>query len=355
MTVSEELIVENRRGVGHLLLNRPKALNAVTRDQVRALHARLDAWAADESVQAVLIEGEGEKAFSAGGDIRAIYDARQNGDREFLYGFYYDEYRCNRAIFRFPKPYIALMDGVVMGGGVGISIHGSHRISTERMVFAMPETGVGLFPDVGGSHFLPRCPGEVGTYLGLTGVRIRPGDALYAGLTTHHVTTDRLPDLRQALTEADYSTDALAAATWILDNFHVDAGASHLAEHREAIDRCFCFNTVEEILDALHAEDSEFARKTLDVLAGKSPTSLKVTLRQLRAGKAVDFETSMQMEYRLATRFMEGHDFFEGVRALIVDKDQNPQWRPDTLAAVEPTEVDAYFKPLEEIAELTFD
>ncbi len=339
----EDILFDVAQGRGRIILNRPKALNALSFAMAKRMDARLAEWADDPAVRFVVIEGAGERAFCAGGDIRELYRSMDDPDSTLAADFYRVEYRLNHRIFAFPKPYVALIDGVVMGGGVGVSIHGSHRVVGDRLLFAMPETGIGLFPDVGGSYFLPRLPGRLGTYLGLTGARIGAADALYCGIATHYVPSDRFAELRAALDAA--GGDGIDAA---IGGFAADPGPAPLAEHRAAIDRCFAADTVEDILAALRAEGTDWARKTLETLAGKSPTSLKVTLRQLRRGAALDFAEAMRMEYRLSQHFCAGHDFREGIRAVVIDKDNAPRWRPERLEDVSEADVEAYFAPLPE-------
>jgi enoyl-CoA hydratase len=342
-----EISLELTGALGRIELRRPKALNALTLDQVHAMDPQLRAWAEDSRVKAVLITGEGHKAFCAGGDIRALYDAGQRHDAGYFRAFYRDEYRLNRRIKTYPKPYVALHDGIVMGGGVGVSVHGSHRVATENVMFAMPETGIGMFPDVGGTWFLPRLPGEIGTYLALTGARLKAADCLYAGVCTHLVAAGRREDLIAALQGGE--VDA------VLAEFAVQPGPAPLAEHRATIDRCFAADRVEDILAALAAEGNEWAEQTRNTILAKSPIATKVTLRQMRLGRTLDFDDCMRTEYRLSQRFMAGGDFFEGVRAVIVDKDQSPRWQPASLEAVSDTEVEAFFAPLEDGRELAFE
>jgi len=345
-----EVVLERQGRVGRIRLNRPKALNALTLGMIHAIDERLHEWAAAEGVAAAVITGEGEKGFCAGGDVRALYDAREDPDSTYRADFYRDEYRLNRSIFRFPKPYVAIMDGITMGGGVGVSVHGSHRVVTERTLFAMPETGIGLFPDVGGSHFLPRCPGALGYYLGLTGARLEAADCLYAGIATHFVPAAKLEVLLARLGDI---ADRGDVAT-ILDDVAADPGAPPLADHRDAIDRLFEADSISALFAALEADGGEWAREVLAGLRRKSLLSLCVTHRQLNEGRDLDFEDAMVMEYRLSQRFMTGHDFFEGVRAIIIDKDNAPRWQHETPDAVAAEEVDAYFAPLES-GELDFD
>jgi enoyl-CoA hydratase len=290
-----------------------------------------------------VVEGAGERAFCAGGDIRALYDSGKAGD-PYAIEFYREEYVLNALIKRFSKPYLAFIRGIVMGGGVGVSVHGSHRIAGEGIMFAMPETGIGLFPDVGGTYFLPRCPGETGMYLALTGARLNLADALYAGVATQHVPAARWPEALAAL--------AKDGDLRVLEEFGAEGGPSALAANAAHIDHAFSAGSVEGILDRLDAMASPFGAETAKVLRTKSPTSLKVVYAQVRAGRQLSFEECMRLEFRLTNRFMRGHDFYEGVRAAIIDKDQAPKWKPDTLAGVPDAEVARYHSALPE-GELT--
>ncbi len=334
----ESVMFEVRGRAGVMTLNTPSTLNAVSLAMVHAMHPQLLAWAEDSVVHHVIIRAAGDRAFSAGGDIRALYDWGRAGDETFC-TFFQDEYRLNTAIKRFPKPYVALIDGIVMGGGVGVSIHGSHRIAGDRMTFAMPETGIGLFPDVGGSYFLPRLPGETGLYLGLTGTRIARGDAVALGLATHYVPSGAHSRLFDALCEAE-DVDCCIAG------FAAKAGEAPLAAQRGAIDRHFSPATLEGIIASLLGDSGEWAQKCLATLQTKSPTSLRITFRQLRAGWHLEFEDAMRMEYRIASRIFHGHDFFEGIRAVVIDKDLKPRWQPPTLADLTDDDVAGYFAPL---------
>ncbi len=244
-------------------------------------------------------------------------------------------------IKHFPKPYVALIRGIVMGGGVGVSLHGSHRVADESTMFAMPETGIGLFPDVGGSYFLPRLPGQTGMYLALTGARLKSADALNSGVATHFVPAANTEALLERLAASE-APDAVIGA--LVGN----AGAPPLAQHQVVIDRCFAGNSVEAILSSLDAEGSEWARGTVVAIRTKSPTSLKLAFRQLREGRKLEFDDCMRMEFRMVNRVIAGHEFYEGVRATIIDKDQAPKWRPARLEDVTDAEIDAYFAPLGE-------
>ncbi len=338
MTMNDDIIFSVEGRAGCVQLNRPRALNAITLDMFRALHRQLDAWATDDRVERIIIEGAGDRAFCAGGDIRALYDWGLAMDGRFL-DLFREEYVLNTFIKHYPKPYIALIDGIYMGGGVGVSVHGSHRIVTERSTFAMPETGIGLFPDVGSTYFLPRCPGETGMYIGLTGARLKAGDALYAGIATHFVSSDVLAALRDALTTADDIDDTLAL-------FASRREAETLSMHRGAIDRHFLQASARGVLDSLRADPSEWAQQQAAIIETKSPTSLVICHRQLRDGLTLDFRSCMKLEYRVVNRIFTGHDFFEGTRAVVIDKDNAPKWQPATLQQLRPADVDVYFEPL---------
>jgi len=333
-------IVFERRGVAGLVtLNRPQALNAVTHAMVRALRVQLDHWADDPAITRVVITAAGERAFSAGGDIRALYDLGCAGRHDEALQFWRDEYPLNVAIKNFRKPYVALIDGIVMGGGVGVSVHGSHRVAGDRFQFAMPEVGIGFFPDVGATWFLPRMPGELGTYCGLTGERFDSADAVATGLATHRIPSARFGALLDGLT-GTLSVDALLTA------FAEPAGEGAILARRGAIDRLFAGGRIEDILAALECEagdEAEWTRKTAATIRTKSPLSLKLALAQVRRGKAWDFETCMRAEFRIVSRVIHGHDFYEGVRAVIVDKDNEPRWQPATLAEVSEAEVERHF------------
>lgn len=332
--------------IGTITLNRPQALNALNHSMCNAIYHQLRAWQEMPHIKAVIIRGAGDKAFCAGGDIRQLYDNGQQGEMRKALEFFHDEYRLNLFIANFSKPYIAFVDGITMGGGMGLSIHGSHRVGTERLMMAMPETGIGFFPDIGGTYFLPRCPNEIGTYLGLTGARMNAPDALDAGLIDHLVPSHTIDNIIRALLNSEFSTDANATVTTILQSFTFATEASTLNRHSDIIEECFSHDTVESIFMALNTRESTWATQTLETLKQKSPTSLKVTLQALRRGLALDLPACLQMEYRLSEHFMQSHDFYEGVRALIVDKDKNPQWLPATLDKVTGEIVDSYFKKI---------
>jgi enoyl-CoA hydratase len=346
MEESEEIRIQRRGGLVVVTLNRPRALNALSFPMCQALDDGLRRWRADPEVHAVLIKGAGERAFCAGGDIRWLYETLMARGEDVALRFYELEYPMNARLHHFPKPYVALLDGITMGGGVGVSVHGSHRVVTERTAFAMPETGIGLFPDVGATYVLPRLPGALGMYLGLTGDRLGAADCLLAGIGSCYVPVDRLDEMEGALTEADLSKDARGTVESVLDRFRDDPGPPPIVEHTERIDRCYGKGELDVVLRALEKEPTGWGRSQRETLATKSPTSLAVTFRQLRQGAALNFDDAMRLEYRLVHRFVAGRDFREGVRALIIDKDNRPKWRPARLEDVTAEDVEAYFRPL---------
>jgi enoyl-CoA hydratase len=331
--MTQDILFERRGAIGLATLNRPAALNALTLDMVRAYARQLDEWEKEPGIRAVVLRGAGGRAFCAGGDVVAMHDAGKSGDR-LTKDFFRWEYTLNYRISRLPVPHVALLDGVTMGGGVGLSVHGSHRVATEKILFAMPETGIGLFPDVGGGYFLPRLPGEIGMYLAMTGHRLRLADCAYARIGTHVVASAGIDGLVDALAGADYGGDLHGDVNRVLAGFAADPGAPPLAEHRAAIDRCFSGDTVEGMLAALEREGTDWAKQQRAAMLAKSPTSMKIAVRQLRLGARMDFAHELAMEYRLSQGCMAGHDYYEGVRALLVDKDNKPRWLPATLAEV---------------------
>ncbi|MBV8118705.1 MAG: enoyl-CoA hydratase/isomerase family protein [Alphaproteobacteria bacterium] len=354
---SEEILFGRAGGVATLTINRPQALNALTLTNYRRIAPALAAWAADPKVRVVVVSGAGGRAFCAGGDVRAVHEAGRgiSDARDLTATFFREEYQLIRDIHRFPKPYVAIIDGITMGGGVGISVNGAYRVASERTLFAMPETGIGLFPDVGATRFLNRCPGWIGRYLGLSGARLKAADAFYCGFATHVVAQDRIEPLLAALAGTGWRGGReFAQVEALLGEHSTEIGPAPIAALQPAIDRAFAADTIEAILDALAAEavsggpDAAWAGETRTGLLTKSPTSLKVTLRQLLVGRDYDLEQALQLEYRLTQHFMAAHDFYEGVRALLIHKDQRPCWQPASLGAVDDATVEAYFVPLGE-------
>lgn len=325
--MSDEILFETIGRTGVVTLNRPDALNALNRAMCGALHRQLIDWMDTPEVEAVVVEGAGDRAFCAGGDVVGLQAAGRAGSPEWE-GFFHDEYRMNQAIAHYPKPYVALVDGISMGGGVGLSVHAPFRVATERTLFAMPETGIGLIPDVGGTHALPRFPGEYGTWAGLTGARIRGGDCVAIGYCTHFVPAAEIDTLKERLA---HSHESIAE---VLATFDSDPGELTLPALRDGIDYLFAEDQVEDILDKLD-EGDDWARAQAATIRRMSPTSLKLTLHGLRAGAGATIEQCLRLEYRMVSAIKTGHDFYEGVRAQLIDKDRNPRWKPATLGEVD--------------------
>lgn len=345
--VSEpEILFEIRGVVGIITLNRPKALNALTLSMVTALKTKLEEWAEDAAVGVVLVKGAG-RAFCAGADIRAV---RQSGLDKTSYAldFFRAEYALNAYIKRYPKPYVALIHGICMGGGLGLSVHGQYRVAGSSAIFAMPETGIGFFPDIGASYFLSRLQGQVGLYLGLTGARVKAADAFYLKLATHWVPSEYWEAFIDALASGDEPADVLTEMARDL------LPSAPISDRREEIDEIFKSSSVGDILAMLDRDiiDDEWSSETAALIRSRSPTSLNLTYNEIRSGKTLRFEECMRMEFRIASRILAGKDFYEGVRAVIVDKDNAPKWSPATLGEVNDDEIHAYFAPLEHELEL---
>ena len=338
---------ERRGRLGVVVLDRQAALNALTHGMVRALSLQLSAWRGDDSVGAVLVKAAQGRAFCAGGDIVAVTGLARSAGVAAAVPFFRDEYRLNWRIHSFPKPYIALIDGITMGGGVGISVHGAYRVATERTRLAMPETGIGFFPDVGGTWFLPRCPGAVGMYLGLTGALLTGADCLDAGLATHAVPSARLPELESALADAAGSDRPNEAVASCLAGPRGDVGEPRLRDVRELIDACFGTDSLDGTLAELgRCEGSGFGAAQLAELGRKSPFALALTWAQLRRGRRLSIEEALRLEFRMVHRVLAGQDFAEGVRALLIDKDRRPCWRHAGLGQVTAAELEDCFAPL---------
>ncbi len=339
--MSEPDVITRIEGrVGRITLNRPQALHALTTDMCRRMTEALLAWREDPAVDLVLIDHSGERGFCAGGDIRMLAESGAS-DGKLAREFFFVEYRLNHLLFNYPKPRVAIMDGVTMGGGVGLSRPCRFRVATERTTFAMPETGIGLFPDVGGGWYLSRMPDHLGLWLALTGARIKAADCELLQLATDYVESARIPELKAAIIAEPERTEAL------LTEFEGDAGRPALAQHQDEIARLFAGESVEAIIAALETAGTDWSREQLKVLATKSPQTMKVAFRQLQLGaKAKDFAQNMAMEYRIGARVVQRHDFLEGVRAVIVDKDNAPKWDPPTPSAVDEATLDAIFAPL---------
>lgn len=340
----EEVLTGRTGALGLIALNRPRIINCLSLAMIRQIEAALDGFEADPTIAAVLVTGEGERGFCAGGDIRMLYESGRTGDPEAA-TFLREEYRLNGRIGRYPKPYVVIIEGITMGGGVGLSGHASHRIATDTTKLAMPETGIGFFPDVGATWLLSQAPGELGTYMGLTGEPIGPGDAIAADFADNFVPSANLTALAERLAALPAGADAKAVSD-VIATFATPAPEGQFTENRALIDRCFAFDTVEQILVALDAEESDFAAKAKATMLTKSPTSLKVTLALLRAGRtSPDLETCLAREFAATAQTLKTADFYEGIRAAIIDKDRNPKWSPARLDDVGPDIVEAFLKP----------
>ncbi len=341
---SDEILARVDDGVGYVTLNRPKALNSLTHTMVTAMHRVLSDWASDEAVRAVVVGGAGERGLCAGGDVVAIYHSAKAGGAEAR-AFWFDEYRLNATIGRYPKPYVALMDGIVMGGGVGVSAHGSVRVVTDTSKVAMPEVGIGFIPDVGGTYLLSRAPGRLGLHAGLTGAPFGAGDAIAMGFADHYVPSADVVRFSAAVV-ADGVDGAVAA-------YAQEPPASPLVAQREWIDHCYAGETVADIIAALRSHDASPANDAADLIATRSPVALAVTLASVRrAAKMATLEQVLVQEFRVSCASLRSHDLVEGIRAQLVDKDRNPRWSPASLAEVTDDDVENYFAPAD--PDLTF-
>lgn len=333
---------ETRGALGVVTLDRPRALNALDHAMVRAMRAQLDAWIADDSVAHVVLRSAHERAFCVGGDVRAMATLGREGRKEEARDYWRDEYALDHLISRYPKPFVSLVDGMCFGGGFGLSGHGRFRVAGENLGFAMPEVAIGLFPDVGATHVLPRLPGWSGTWLAMTGARIGMADAVALGLYTHHVPTARWPELIEALAAGHAVTPTLA-------RFAVAPPAPALSALYPHIDRVFAGGSVEAIMIALEkvgeqeGEAANFARVQRDTILRASPTSVHIAFQQMQRGPHTDLAGCLKLEFRVVTRLLDQNDFYEGVRAVLVDKDQKPDWRPARLEDVDPAAVAAMF------------
>lgn len=340
---SQEVIIRRVDRAGRLTLNRPDALNSVTLGMVRSMQRTLNEWRNDTSIELVILDGTGDRALAAGGDIRALYDSQSDGP-QFHRTFWREEYVLNTDIARYPKPFVAAMDGIVMGGGIGVSAHASHRIVTERSRLAMPETGIGLIPDVGGTFLLSRAPGQSGTYLGLTGHPMNAADAIYAKFADFYVPSNELPALLARIAE-----EGASELTHMLSSACASPRNPGLETRQDIIDRTFSYDSMERIRDALRSDEDEWATETLGGLSKRSPTSLKATLAAIRRARTLcALEEALNWEYRYVCRLFENGEFLEGIRALVIDKDRDPKWNPPKLEAVTDQAILQLVAPMDE-------
>lgn len=335
-----DIIIQNYGAVGRITLNRPKALNALTHDMIREISKALDAWEDDVSISCVVIEGTGDRAFCAGGDIQTIYEnGRSNPD--MIRQFWREEYELNYRISRYSKPFIAFMDGFVMGGGVGVSAHGSHRFVTERSVVSMPEVSIGFLPDVGGTWLFSRSPGKVGLYCGLTAARMNAADAIYAGFADYYIAAEEIEDLIEQLRDG---RDIQELAQELNCSFD---GTSLLESNRAEIDELFSGETFNECLQKLEGRKTEFALETIKALKRNAPFAVTCAFYAINNGRGLaSLGECLQQEYRYVYRCLEGEDFFEGIRAAVIDKDRNPQWQPSDYVDVSADAVEGMFRSL---------
>jgi enoyl-CoA hydratase len=351
MTTEPEIIARKVGQIGRITLNRPKALNALTHGMCLSMIEALNAWRDDDAVRAIVVDGAGEKGFCAGGDILALHNSGKAKDGA-AWLFWRDEYQLNTLIHHYPKPYVALIDGITMGGGVGVSVHGSHRVAGDKTMLAMPETGIGFHPDVGGAYFLSRLPGQIGTWMGLTGARLRAPDTIACGIATHYCPSSQNDALMASLESADLRDED--ALEFLLEEYSCDPGDSQLALTRGLIDAAFDGDHVEDMVTRISAAGDSWSDKQAKILSMKSPSALKLTLAAIRAGASLSFENVMRQDLRLSTRCLEGTDFYEGVRAVIIDKDNAPSWSPSNLSDVDDAVIAAAFAPLDASLEMTF-
>lgn len=338
-----DVIFTQENHIGIVTLNRIKALNALTLPMILALQAQLQSWSTDNNIHAVVVRAVAGKAFCAGGDVRWLYETGQSDDPQQMQ-FFWHEYRLNYFIHHFPKPYIALMDGLTMGGGVGISLHGSHPVATDRFMFAMPETSIGFFPDIGACYLLSRCPDHFGTYVGLTGARLGAEDALTLGLVKQVVASNQLDQIINNLVTENLSEDAFARVTACLSCFGLPASTPAIMKLQHPISLSFGQSNLAAILNALEEGKDDWHHKTLHTMRSQSPLSLAVTLAQIQKAKLMSVADCLKMDFCLVNHFMRDHDFYEGVRALLIDKDKSPQWQLQTPAELTDAKVSSYFK-----------
>jgi enoyl-CoA hydratase len=341
---TDEVRIRRSGRLGHLTLNRPAVLNALTPGMVTRMLAAITAWEVESGISAILIDGAGERGFCAGGDVRMLHATGRRRDG-LAQRFWHDEYVLDALIARCTRPVIGIMSGIVIGAGLGLTGHASHRIATEDLRLSMPEVGIGLIPDVGATWLLSRAPGECGTYLGLTGASVGASDAIALGLADLFIPSEQVPRLVQRLTASGSGTDAGGIGE-ILASYAETPDTAPLSARRALIDRCFGFNSLEEIVAALAREDDAWAGTVLALLRTRSPTSLKISLAALRAAREFNsLEDCLRLEFRLVCRILDGHDFYEGVRAVVIDKDRTPQWKPDRIEDVSSEVVRAYLDP----------
>jgi len=347
MNTSQEIHSSVDGNVGHIRLNNPKALNSLTEGMCATIYCLLSDWRDDQDVQIVVVTGNGKRAFCAGGDVLQVCNEGKQ-DPVGARRFFKTEYAMDLAVAEFPKPYICLIDGIIMGGGLGISVNGRYRVMGDNVLAAMPETGIGLLPDVGATAFLNACPGRAGLYLGLAGARLKTADAIYVGFGTHYVPTQNHPLLLDALKTTEYEDNPFISVEKTINQFSFEPGHSKLKDLQPTIDRLFAVNDVEEIVSRLENDNSAFASETLKALKRMSPTSMKITAKQVTENPNISVKDALILEYRIISHVLKRHDLYEGIRAALIDKDRKPIWQPPTLEEVSSEEVADHFSSLNE-------
>jgi enoyl-CoA hydratase len=342
--MTQDILFTREKHIGVVTLNRPNALNALTLPMLIALRNQLSFWDDDSSIHAIVVKAVEGRAFCAGGDVRFIYQLGSGAYAQIM-DFFATEYHLNHFIHTLKKPYIALMDGITMGGGVGISLHGSHPVATERFRFAMPETSIGFFPDIGASYLLSRCLGHFGVYLGLTGCQLDAADAKALNLVNYVIASEQLSAVMHDLIDADLSIDTHQRVSELLQKFAQTTQPKRVSEIKTNVDAHFGATDMEAIMSSLYENKNDWQQQTYHLLAQKAPLSLKVTLEQLQRATSLTLAECLQMDYGLTSHFMRDVDFYEGVRALLIDKDNTPHWKPDTLAHVTMEMMAKYFEP----------
>uniref|UniRef100_A0A914YE66 3-hydroxyisobutyryl-CoA hydrolase, mitochondrial n=1 Tax=Panagrolaimus superbus TaxID=310955 RepID=A0A914YE66_9BILA len=352
-TATESEVLFGCEGAARIItLNRPKALNALNLSMVRQIYPKMKEWIEDDAAGLVIIKGAGDKAFCAGGDVLSVIQSAKSGGTVHK-EFFREEYILNYLIGTYKLPYIALIDGITMGGGCGLSIHGKFRVATEKTLLAMPETALGLFPDVGGSFFLPRLSGKLGMFLALTGYRLKGADVFHSGLATHYVESKHIPEIKDELIKLPKSECKNEEIDKILNKFSPkNFPKFSLQSNLETINSTFNGKSVENIIEKLNSKDDEFCRKQIAELMKMSPTSLKVTYQQIMNGSVSNFSNVFTMEHRMGYHFLEANDFYEGCRAILIDKDRNPKWKPSKLEDVSADDVNKYFASVDGVKDL---
>jgi len=340
--LESEVLFSKIDHAGIITLNRPKALNSLNLEMIRAIMKTLKQWEQDDQLVCVILEGAGDKAFCAGGDIRSVYLAKLEGRRDYKEAIFREEYELNYYISKYSKPYISLINGICMGGGLGVSVHGTYRVVTDRTIMAMPETAIGFFPDVGASYFLNKCPGRFGMFMAITGEKITGADALYCGLATHYVPSEKIEVMRETLTKITSAKQVHQ----VMAQFNTDAPASELADCQPLIEEVFTGKTIVDVLEKLYQAKHPKAYEWVRNLRKKSPLSMAIAFTLLKRTQGMSLKRCLQIEFRLSQRFVEHYDFFEGIRALLVDKDNEPKWQPNHISKVTRDMLRSYFKDL---------